>query len=119
MAAEPGDGSPEIVKGEIVLDSPLSSVAADVTVQLRDTTLADGPATVVAEVRFSVSDRDATPIPFSLAVPAGLDPRRRYTLGATVTAPGGDGLGAGDFVNVESVPWAPGGDAVRLPVRRI
>ena len=57
---------------------------AVVTVRLSDVSVADAPATTIAEQ--VITPDHQVPIPYSLAVdPADLDERRRYSLSARIT----------------------------------
>jgi uncharacterized lipoprotein YbaY len=110
-----------VIAGRVVFpadDRPAD--AAALVVRLEDVSLADAPATTVAQQRIEHPATDAGDVPFRIEVPEGaLDPRRRYTLRAHVDVSGTGTVTAGDFVSTVATPVGPGPTVTGLEVRRI
>ncbi|MCW8125288.1 YbaY family lipoprotein [Microbulbifer halophilus] len=80
-----GTGEPLQISGQLIylqrIALPPNAVA---TVQLRDVSLADAPAGVVAEQVIELENRQI-PVPFSLRIERGeLDPHRTYSVAARI-----------------------------------
>jgi uncharacterized lipoprotein YbaY len=100
------------------LDRP--PVGAPLRLEVRDTSLADVEAPLVAETRAEVAAGQSSRLQtVELEIPdASVDPRGRLTVFAHVDVDADDALGAGDFITTQSYPVpdaAPGGEA-RLQV---
>ena len=116
-----GHAPTEAIEGEVVLEAEAWLEDAAVVVALRDVTMADAPAEVVAGVGKRVTGERVRRIPFRLELPHDLPPNRRYSLGAEIRRQGGKEVMAGDYLNVEAIPW-PGEPPRRryeVPVRQI
>jgi uncharacterized lipoprotein YbaY len=102
MATQP------LVRGQVRFEPGAPPVVnATVRLQLEDVSLADAPARVVAQqvIRdVSVRTPAATPIPFLLHGPVGLDPRPTYNLRVHVDLNGNGQIEVGDFITMRRVP---------------
>ncbi len=106
---------PASLTGEVVLppDAP-ATTAALVRIEIRDTSLADAPSTLVAETALrGVPLGPGGRIPFR--IDADLPPGRALTLRVHVSLDGAPATKPGDLLTMESVP-VPAGLA-RVPVR--
>ena len=80
----------------------------DIIIRLEDTTMLDGPSTVMAETHYRLEPGSTPPVAFVLTVPdAAVERRRQYTLSARA---GYLPAGADDasFGTVLSYPWRLG-----------
>ena len=108
------------IVGELVLQPPANLTGARVLVTLRDTTLADAAFSTIAESGFDISGTPVARVPFRLDVPADLPTDRLYTVGAEIRRHAGDDVAPGDYLNMQSVPWAvDAAGPVVVPVRPI
>ncbi len=87
------DGEP--IEGDVPIPD-----GARLVVQLVDASLADGPASPVAE---QVAETGAFPFDYTIDLPAPLDPNRSYIVQAKVLGPDDELL----YINDESFPIEP------------
>jgi putative lipoprotein len=82
---EPVVGEPAVT-GSILLPEGSTLEGADSwSLQIEDTSLADAPATIIAEDGGTISDETATELEFAVAYdPGSIDDRNTYTLRASV-----------------------------------
>jgi hypothetical protein len=102
-----------VVEGE---DRP--PAGAPLRLEVRDTTLADIEAPLVAETRAAVSGEESSRLQsVELEIPdAKIDPRGRLTAFAHVDVDGDDALSPGDFITTQSYPVPQEGVEARLQV---
>lgn len=101
---------------DIVVDGPQPPpVGAPVRVQVRDTSLADVEAPLIAETTSAVAGEPSRPLVTTVDVPEStLDPRRRLSLFVHVDIDGDGALSSGDFITTQSYPVPRGDPEVRL-----
>src|SRR5438105_1273069 len=111
-----------IVTGHIVFgNDAVAFDRASLRVKLEDSTYADAPATVLAEITRLVRYAPAqSAIEFELLTDAIRDPSQRWTVRAVIDVDGDGTIGRGDYMNVVSV-LVPEGErvSVTIPVRRV
>ena len=91
-----------IVPPDVRPDDP----GCTVTVQIRDTSVADIVHPVVAEARSTFPAADAVPFDVTL-VPEGLSAGRRYDLWVHCAHGEDGGIGPGDLITTQSFPVDP------------
>lgn len=92
------------------------STTALMIVEVRDTSLADSPSTVIAAIR--LPNTVVAPhlhSPFELVAPE-VPARNRLSLRCHVSLAGDGVVAAGDLLSTESIPVPPTGDADALSV---
>ena len=92
------------IVGVLVLDQPRHFDGANVVVEVRDTSMADAPAVVIARMRTRITGTDIRAIPFEVS--PQVERGKTYTIGAEIRR--GPRLSPGDLRNVASQPWREG-----------
>ena len=96
---------------------------ADVVVRLEDVSLADAPASVVAEIKLtkvSLGAHSREPVPFSIECPSSSVDRRGLSFRVHVRQHAGDDIEVGDYITVQSYPAADAGPVpARLEVKPV
>lgn len=109
-----------VVRGHIVFPDPSNLSSALVIVTLRDTTLADAPATTVTELRFKLSGDLLLSIPFEIDVSSELPRSRSYTLSAEIRQCGQETVPGKHFLSTTAVPWHPNfGRTLEIPIQSV
>ena len=104
------------VRGTVVMPAAAPSTTALMIVEVRDTSLADRPAPVIASVR--LPDAEVAPHlhgAFELVVPE-VPTRNRLSLRCHVSLAGDGMVAAGDLLSTESIPVTAVGDVDHLVV---
>ena len=104
------------VRGTVVMPAAAPSTTALMIVEVRDTSLADRPAPVVASLR--LPDTVVAPhrrSPFELVAPEA-PTRNRLSLRCHVSLAGDGIVAVGDLVSTQSIPVAAVGDVDNLTV---
>ena len=111
---------PALIRGVVLLPEPSDLAGAVLTVRLRDTLMADGPAPLIGSVRRRVSQRHAHRLSFVLPLSREIPEDSRPALEAELRTQPGRGLRRGDWLTVRHVPWpAAPGHPVVVPVAQL
>jgi putative lipoprotein len=105
------------VTGSVTLpaDAP-QAIAARVVIEVRDSSLADVPAPIVASTELrNIVIRPDRAIPFSFQAPKA-PPGRSYTLRVHVSVDGADAVKVGDLLTMQSVSVPDPETPVTAPV---
>jgi uncharacterized lipoprotein YbaY len=104
------------VRGTVIMPAAAPSTTALMIVEVRDTSLADSPAPVVASLRLpatAVAPHEHRT--FDLAAPE-VPTRNRLSLRCHVSLAGDGVVAAGDLLSTQSIPVAAAGDVDHLTV---
>ena len=105
------------ISGSILLPQNISrDKSRNVLIEVRDTSLADAPSTVVAEQQLkNVPLAPSGAIPFSLEVP-DVQSQRQLSLRVHLDLDGTGTVTAGDLMNVQAYPVTQGGGPLNVKV---
>lgn len=99
-----------VIEGHLVLPGGLPAQHAKARISLIDATYADAAATAVATTEIALTAPLSGPVPFRLAVPQALPPKRRWLIDATVMSVTADRLAVGDYVLDRAVEYLEHGN---------
>jgi Uncharacterized protein conserved in bacteria len=108
------------VWGNILLPNTISTKEAPrVVVEVRDTSVADAPSTVVAEQRMdNVPLAPGGAIPFRLELPESQE-NRHLSLRVHVDVSGSGSVSSGDLLTVQSYPVKSGQDTGPMDIKPV